>query len=123
MFFWNNPALNIRAFLGRLWLCLGIPSVVALLIALLTFNADAVRITGILVVSVFAVYLLVVVAYLIRTLILLIVRLVLPAIGRPAIFALLILLIAMLLPIFTDGPVYNLEELISPLISPFVPLF
>ena len=91
----------------------GVPSVVVLLIALLTFNVDVFRTTCILVVSVFAVYLLVIAFYLILTLILLFFRLALPAIGVAALFALGILLIALIVSAVTDGPVYNLEELIS----------
>ncbi len=104
-------------FLRKTLAWIGIPAIVAMLVALLTFQPDVIKITGILVVSVLAVYAIFVAVFFVYTLLLFLVKLLVPSVLVAAIFAAILLAIAMFLPGILGGPVYSLEELVSPLVD------
>lgn len=104
-------------FLRKALVWIGVPAIVAMLVALLTFQPDVIRITGILVVSVFAVYGIFVALFFAYTLLLFLVKLLVPSVVVAAIFAAVLLAAAIFVPQFLGGPVYSLEELVSPLVE------
>lgn len=108
---------NARKVLKKVLFWIGLPSIVAMLIALLTFDVNVIEITGLLVVSLLAIYAIFVALYFVYMLLFFVLKLLVPTAILAAILAAVLLAIAMFLPGILGGPVYSLEELVSPIVE------